>query len=335
MEAIANSSEILSKIIFKTIETIKNCFEYLKILQSKDKDSLLRKNKDPLTVDMSSNSASNNFINLNYNINKYLKNDTKTMETPNITLNSSEISNCVCPKCNTERETNMADKSIIPPSFSNTANMTENSKETRNKIQNNNSNHDEYSDIEIEDDNNDITVLTNLQKFPEPKPKVITITSRDGNNFQASYFVERLIMKNSINKFNKQNFRKMYCCLLCPYKKNMLSHLKAHLQNHKFYKGSIKCRYCEYYAFNSFKLKQHEILHSDYKPQDSLVIKVNMHYCNLCPYKTVNINNLDKHLLRHNYQGPNHYKCRYCEYYLTKKTHLLSHEILHNEYQKE
>jgi hypothetical protein len=327
---------------------MKNCLEYLKIINSRN--LLLRNNKKFSPIDINFNQSLNNSRNLYENINNYLTNDRKINKTPNSTFDSTQSSVCSCSECSIKRDTNSSfNKPIDSEHLSNTANifMMENSSTTTHIIKAS-SNDDEYKDIQENnnnDDDDDIIVISSpsennaISKKTKTlndlrKSKPITIACKDGSEFKTTYFIERVIINNSMNKFNKQNFRKMYCCKICPYKKNMMSHLKAHLQNHKFYKGSIKCRYCEYYAFNSFKIKQHEILHSDYEPQDQLVIKVNMHYCNSCPYKTVNINNLDKHLLRHYYQE-NHYKCRYCNYYLTKKTHLASHEILHTEYQKD
>lgn len=194
---------------------------------------------------------------------------------------------------------------------------------TYNNYNNQTSENDFQDEISDSDQNIDSTTTNGDQNGSnsnnEPRVKLISLIGRDGNKFKSSYLTKVTTINNNRIKGN----RKMYFCQSCSFKTVNIFNLKKHLLNHNYQKDSIKCRYCEYYASNSLRIKHHEMLqHPDtYQALDKVESEKKIHSCKMCPYKTNNITQLKKtHLVHHQYQE-GFYKCRYCQYYVVSMSH--------------
>jgi hypothetical protein len=155
-------------------------------------------------------------------------------------------------------------------------------------------NDDHSSNIIINKNNN---CLDNISSNDEEYSRVksITLTTENGQEYKTTY----LIVKSSENNIKTKNkhkvaLRTMYYCQKCPYKLIDFSRFKLHLLRHKHELGSIKCRYCDYYDFTSFKMRQHESLHPEYHPIECVESNEKMHSCHLCRHKTTNACQLRK-----------------------------------------
>ena len=153
------------------------------------------------------------------------------------------------------------------------------------------------SSSNINEDDSKNYLLDNSSSNDEEysRVKAITLTTENGQEYKTTY----LVVKSSANNIKTKNkhkvaLRTMYFCQKCPYKLIDFSRFKIHLLRHKYELGSIKCRYCEYYDFTSFKMRQHESLHPDYHPIKTAETNEKMHSCHLCPHKTTNACQLRK-----------------------------------------
>jgi KRAB domain-containing zinc finger protein len=127
----------------------------------------------------------------------------------------------------------------------------------------------------------------------------------------------------------------------------------------------IKCKHCNFFATDPIRIREHQRNeHNDESeviveqptpvipaaktnddesieaPSDALVnqsqnqtfdIKDRQKQCNICPYKTSDAPHLKRHMNNHQFVE-NFFKCRYCDYYLSKRSAMIQHEIIHSGY---
>ena len=115
-------------------------------------------------------------------------------------------------------------------------------------------------------------------------------------------------------------------CDKCPYNGVQLN---RHIKHHKFVENFFKCRYCDYYLSKKSAIYQHEVNHTKYaSSQCKNLAKKKKKSCSLCPYKAYNSLQLKCHVSNHEFKEEC-LKCRYCDYYVLKKSHLIQHEVIH------
>ena len=64
---------------------------------------------------------------------------------------------------------------------------------------------------------------------------------------------------------------------------------------------------------------------------ETIDLKEKQKQCDKCPYKTSDAPHLKRHMNNHMFVE-NFFKCRYCDYYLSKRSAMIQHEIIHSEY---
>jgi hypothetical protein len=115
-------------------------------------------------------------------------------------------------------------------------------------------------------------------------------------------------------------------CDKCPYKG---AQLKRHMKHHTFVENFFKCHYCDYYLGKRSAMNQHEVIHSNYaSTQCEILAKKKKKSCSLCPYKATKSLHLKDHVSKHEFKE-GYQKCRYCDYYVFKMSHLIQHEAIH------
>ena len=157
----------------------------------------------------------------------------------------------------------------------------------------------------------------------------------------------------------KLPIKKMYPCDQCAFKTVSRNHLKLHLQTHKKKRAKsagkariIKCKHCNFFASDAARISDHQRSEhnddSEVKVEEPVAASTNgdslskslnqtvdlkdrQKQCDKCPYKTSDAPHLKRHMNNHNFVD-NFFKCRYCDYYLSKRSAMIQHEIIHSEY---
>ena len=172
------------------------------------------------------------------------------------------------------------------------------------------------------------------------------------------------VSKSAVKAKPKAPAKKTYPCDQCAFKSVSRNHLKLHLQTHKKKRAKstgggkpriIKCKHCNFFASDVNRISDHQKTeHGDdsevkldepvEKPaatngdvlsvslnQSSVEAKDRQKQCDKCPYKTSDAPHLKRHMNNHSFVD-NFFKCRYCDYYLSKRSAMIQHEIIHSEY---
>jgi hypothetical protein len=140
----------------------------------------------------------------------------------------------------------------------------------------------------------------------------------------------------NINRFKQKTKTQYTQCKFCPYKPsaNNLRDMRQHMVKHKYHDGYKKCKQCNYWVEPrlAYLLKKHEKLHENSQKSTNIVKSLpNYKCCKICPFKGRTLREFRVHMNKHKYREACH-KCRFCDFYIQTKFHLLIHEKLHPEY---
>lgn len=147
------------------------------------------------------------------------------------------------------------------------------------------------------------------------------------------------------------DFKKKYRCTICPYSTNKQSLINLHKTHHKpSVVNKFKCRHCPYYVCAQRLLIQHLRLHVKEKSENSVKHHSNnnkalskmksvpfsvgdrKYKCEKCPYNTRSKHDFLYHKQFHRPKPTAPYKCKYCNYWVSRKRLLRQHMKYHEEY---
>lgn len=83
-----------------------------------------------------------------------------------------------------------------------------------------------------------------------------------------------------------QKLHNPYRCSKCPYSSRSKYDLERHYTMHS--NKGYKCRFCNYVAMRRDTLTSHEVIHTGVRP----------HQCHLCPYGSIRLTFLEKHIMQ-------------------------------------
>lgn len=183
---------------------------------------------------------------------------------------------------------------------------------------------------------------------------VIPVRKKRAYHFKSKIFIKkeakipistlRSISISNLNSEIEESFKhfklvgghKLFVCQKCSYEANDKNNFREHLLKHFNYKRKslqFKCRYCDYHGANSFFLKKHERdYHKNVYQPRKVINSKNIHHCTKCPFSARTRINLNSHMKHHQF-NKNHFKCRYCDFYLEYFKKMSSHEVIHPEYE--
>ena len=155
---------------------------------------------------------------------------------------------------------------------------------------------------------------------------------------------------------------KSLACELCPFRTSKQGLLTIHEQYHKQQgAGQLKCKFCPYYISTTRRLLQHMKLHEEEpgksrepSPHSSVEASPhNMepspygitssadassprsggkarHFCDKCPYVSINKNDFIYHKQFHRPKAAAQFKCDYCPYWVSLQRLLTQHKKVHS-----
>lgn len=124
--------------------------------------------------------------------------------------------------------------------------------------------------------------------------------------------------------------RPLHPCPNCPFKSDKPCYLADHMLHHAYKEGYLKCRYCDYHAYSTTHMPQHEILHPEYT---KLELTPKLFFCSKCPFQAKSKVIIKSHEDNHQYKE-NQLKCKYCDFHLSSQLGMRKHEGMHKQHDK-